>query len=244
MAKLLERLIDRKMLQAIAAEHNKGRRLLVGTTQLDAQRLVIWNLGALAASGRPDALKLFRRILRASASIPVAFNPVYIKVQAAGQEYDEMHVDGGVMAEVMLYENAISFLTATKKLGSLGSLITNRTRKLYIIRNAQIYPEYESVKPKIGAIGTRAIGSLIKSQGMGDLYRIYTLAQRDGLDYNLAFIPKDFHPKRPSEFDTNYMDQEFNMAYNLARCGCEWVKYPPGFVPADLQSVSGQQVQP
>ena len=241
LAKLLERLIDRKMLQAIAAEHNKGRRLLVGTTQLDAQRLVIWNLGALAASGRPDALKLFRRILRASASIPVAFNPVYIKVQAAGQEYDEMHVDGGVMAEVMLYENAISFLTATKKLGSLGSLITNRTRKLYIIRNAQIYPEYESVKPKIGAIGTRAIGSLIKSQGMGDLYRIYTLAQRDGLDYNLAFIPKDFHPKRPSEFDTNYMDQEFNMAYNLARCGCKWVKYPPGFVPADLQSVSGQR---
>ncbi|MGA8572196.1 MAG: patatin-like phospholipase family protein [Desulfobaccales bacterium] len=241
LAKLLERLIDEKMLQAIAAEHNKGRRLLVGTTQLDAQRLVIWNMGALAASGRPDALKLFRRILRASASIPVAFNPVYIKVQAGGQEYDEMHVDGGVMAEVMLYENAISFLTARKE---LGSLISNRSRHVYIIRNAQIYPEYESVKPKIGSIGARAITSLTKSQGMGDLYRIYVLALRDELDYNLAFIPKDFHPKRASEFDTNYMDQEFNMAYNLASSGYQWSKWPPGFVPANLHPISGQQVQP
>jgi predicted acylesterase/phospholipase RssA len=64
--------------------------LLVGTTRLDAQRQVIWDMGAIVASGHPD----FPQILRASASIPVAFNPVYIKVKAAGQEYDEMHVDG------------------------------------------------------------------------------------------------------------------------------------------------------
>ncbi len=83
LAELLERLIDENVLQAVAAEHNKGRRLLVGTTQLDAQRQVIWNMGAIAASGHPDALKLFRQVLRASASIPVAFNPVYISVEAA-----------------------------------------------------------------------------------------------------------------------------------------------------------------
>ena len=117
LAELLERLIDENMLRAIAAEHNKGRRLLVGTTQLDAQRLVIWNMGAIAASYHPDALKLFRQVLRASASIPVAFNPVYIKVKAAGQEYDEMHVDGGVKAQVMLYGEAINLFTTGKKLG-------------------------------------------------------------------------------------------------------------------------------
>ena len=116
LAELLERLIDENLLQAVAAEHNKGRRLLVGTTQLDAERQVIWNMGAIAASGHPDALKLFRQVLRASASIPVAFKPVYIRVQAAGQEYDEMHVDGGVRAEVMLYEEAISFSTPGKNL--------------------------------------------------------------------------------------------------------------------------------
>jgi len=237
LAELLERLIDANMLQAIAVEHNKGRRLLVGTTQLDAQRQVIWNMGAIAASGHPDALKLFRQVLRASASIPVAFNPMYIKVKAAGQEYDEMHVDGGVRAEVMLYEDALKLFTARK---ILGSLAPERPRKLYLIRNAQVYPEYESIKPHIAKIGSRAITSLTKYQGVGDLYRIYVLAQRDGIDYNLAFIPADFHPKRASEFDTKYMNEEFDMAYNQARAGYRWSKYPPGFEPANSQTAPGK----
>jgi hypothetical protein len=236
LAKLLVHLIDDNMIQAIAAEHNKGRRLLVGTMQLDAQRLVIWDMGAIAASGHPDAPKLFRQILRASASIPVAFNPVYIKVKAGGQEYDEMHVDGGVKAEVMLYETALNLFTSKKKGGAelTRKLYPDRPRKLYLIRNAQVHPEYESVKPHISDIGTRAISSLTKFQGVGDLYRIYVLTQRDGIDYNLAYIPLDFNPKRTSEFDTKYMNEEFNMAYDLARSGLEWSKYPPGFEPAPL----------
>jgi hypothetical protein len=79
---------------------------------------------------------------------------------------------------------------------------------------------------------------------VGDLYRIYVLAQRDGIDYNLAFIPVAFHPKRNSEFDTKYMNQEFELAYNLARSGYKWSKYPPGFEPANSQTAPGQQVQP
>ena len=229
LAELLTRLIDDKMIQEIAAEHNKGRRLLVGTTQLDAQRQVIWNMGAIAASGHPDAPKLFRQVLRASASIPVAFNPVYFKVKVGGQEYDEMHVDGGVRAEVMLYENALNLFTARKR---IDPRIHTRPRNLYIIRNAQVSPEYDKVKPHIEDIGTRAISSLTKYQGVGDLYRIYVLAQRDGIDYNLAYIPVDFHPKRDSEFDPKYMNEEFNLAYNLARSGYKWHKYPPGFEPA------------
>jgi hypothetical protein len=228
LAELLERLVDEKMIQEIAIEHNKGRRLLVGTTQLDAQRQVIWDMGAIAASGHPDAHKLFRQILRASASIPVAFNPVYLKVKAGGQEYDEMHVDGGVRAEVMLYEAALNLFTAKKK---LSHQIPDRPRKLFIIRNAQVAPEYESIKPHISKIGARAISSLTKYQGVGDLYRIYVLAQRDGIDYYLAYIPEDFHPKRTSEFDTKYMNEEFNLAYSLARSGYKWHNYPPGYEP-------------
>jgi hypothetical protein len=237
LAKLLERLVDDQMIQAIAAEHKKGRRLLIGTTQLDAQRRVIWDMGAIAASGHPDAPKLFRQVLRASASIPVAFNPVYIKVKAGGVEYDEMHVDGGVRAEVMLYEDALKLFTIKETAREkLAVSLPDHVRKLYIIRNAQVSPEYESVKPHIADIGTRAIGSLTKYQGVGDLYQIYVLAQRDDIDYNLAYIPLDFHPKRTSEFDTQYMNEEFNLAYNLARAGYKWSKYPPGFIPARGES--------
>jgi predicted acylesterase/phospholipase RssA len=104
---LVAKLIDAKMLQEIAAEHRRGRRLIVGTTQLGAQRLVIWDIGAIADSGHPGALALFHKILVASASMPAFFPPQYFEVEAGGQKFAEMHVDGGVMAEVMLYENAI-----------------------------------------------------------------------------------------------------------------------------------------
>jgi hypothetical protein len=229
LAELLAKLIDDKVLQEIAAEHLKGRRLLVGTTQLDAQRLVIWNMGAIAASGHPQSLELFRKILLASASIPGAFPPQYFSVEAGGEKFEEMHGDGGVMVEVMLYEDAI-------KPFAIGG---HRHRKLFIIRNQQVYPEWKKVKPQLKHIASRAIDSLTKSQGIGDLYRLYVYAQRDNIDYNLAFIPADFQVKSTTAFDTSYMNQLFDFAYNLAKAGYPWSKYPPGFEPSRLGAATG-----
>ena len=172
--------------------------------------------------------------------MPVAFNPVYIKVKAAGQDYDEMHVDGGVKVQVMLYGDALNLFVSRERIGTQAP----QPRKLYIIRNAQVSPEYESIKRRLSLIGARAIGSLTKNQGVGDLYRIYLLAQRDEIDYNLAFIPADFKTKRASEFDPKYMNQEFELAYNLARSGYNWSKYPPGYEPANSQAAPAQRVQP
>ena len=191
MEELVARLVDDKLLAEIAREHRKGRRLLIGTTQMDAQRLVIWNMGAIASSGSPQALALFRKIMVASASIPAFFPPQYFEVEAGGRRYQEMHGDGGVMTEVMLYENALKpFSTAEQ-----------RERRLYIIRNEQVYPQWKNIKPQLKDIASRAVDSLLKSQGIGDLYRLYTYAKRDDLEYNLAFIPRDFTLKSNSEFD-------------------------------------------
>jgi len=222
LAELLAKLIDEKMFQEIAAEHLKGRRLLVGTTQLNAQRLVIWNMGAIAASGHPQALELFRKILLASASIPAAFPPQFFTVEAVGEQFGEMHVDGGIEVEVMLYEDAI-------KPFAVGG---RRARELYIIRNQQVYPEWKSIKPQLKDIALRAIDSLTKSQGIGDLYRLYVYTQRDGIDYNLGFIPADFQAKHTSEFDPAYMNHLFQRGHEMARSGYPWSKYPPGFDPA------------
>ena len=237
LAKLLEQYITEPMFQAIAAEHQKGRRLFIGTTQLDAQRLVIWNMGAIAASGRPEDLELFRKILLASASIPAAFPPQYFNVEAGGKEYKEMHVDGGAMAEVILYESA---LQPFARIENIPVSMQNRPRILYIIRNSQIKPDWQNVKSRLTAIAPRAIDTLIKAQGVGDLYRLYTFARRDGLDYNLAAIPLDF-PDHPKEmFDTEYMNKLFNLAYGLARQGYPWLKHPPFF---RLEPVVGSQPQ-
>lgn len=222
LTRLVARVIDADLLHKVAQEHLKGRRLLIGTTQLDAQRLVIWNMGAIAASGHPQALELFRKIMVASASIPAMFPPQHFEVEAAGSSFQEMHVDGGTRAQVMLYESSVRFLTVTSR----------RPRKLFIIRNEQVHPEWQDVKPQLKYIAIRSIATLLKSQGVGDLFRLYVFAQRDQFDYNLAYIPPDFTPRPTSPFDTDYMNKLFQLGYQMACCGQPWRKYPPGYEPA------------
>ena len=225
MARLIERYVDRPMLDAIAAEYAKGRLLLVGTADLDALEPVIWNMTAIAASQDPRALDLFRRILRASASIPGAFPPVMIDVEVDGVRHQEMHVDGGTIAQVFLYPPSLEIGALSAEQGA------QRKRSLYIIRNARLDPDWASVERKTMSIAARAISSLTQTQGVGDLYRIYLTTQRDGFDYNLAFIPPTFNVAHREEFDTNYMQHLYATGKQLAEAGYRWEKYPPGYLP-------------
>ena len=235
LARLLELYVDEAMLAEVAAQHKKGRRLIIGTTQLDAQRLVLWDMGAIATSGHPDAIKLFRKVMLASASIPGAFPPQYIKVEAGGGFYDEMHVDGGTTAQVILYETALDPATM---MAGLDTLSRGRPRILYIIRNSQVKPEWEDVRPRLAPIGARAISTLIKYHGVGDLYRLYAFAKRDKMDYNLAAIPPDAAPTRGREpFDQIYMNQLFDLGYDMAVKGYPWMNYPPFFNPKPVFKV-------
>jgi len=226
--RLIASLVDRKLLDAIAAEYGKGRLLLIGTTNLDAQRAVIWNVGAIAASGHPRAVELVRDILIASAAIPAAFPPVMIDVEVDGRHYQEMHVDGGTVTQVFLYPPSLKIREVSEAAG------LKRDRRVYIIRNARFEPEYVETPRRTLSIAGRAVSSLIATQGIGDLYRTYLNAQRDGIDYNLAFIPSDFTAKEKEAFDCEYMHKLFNVGYDMGRNGYPWQKYPPGFDQARL----------
>jgi len=222
---MLEDVIDVKMLEEIVVEHDKGRRLFIGTTNLDAKRPVIWNIGIIAKSGAPNALQLVRDIMVASASIPGVFTPMYIKVEAEGRHYDEIHVDGGTSSQVFLYPASLDMRWAIRQIGLKGK------SRIYVIRNSRIEPDWETVKPKIVPILGNTISTLIRTQGIGDLYRIYLGAQRDGMDYNLAFIPSDFEEKPEEAFDPEYMSKLFDLGYRMAQNGYPWEKAPPGFEP-------------
>lgn len=233
--------ITQEVLDAVAAEYLKGRILLVGTTQLDAQRLVIWNMGAIAASGKPGALELFRTVLLASASMPSIFPPVFIPVVANGKPYEEMHVDGGTFTEVMLYNEALSPILShvedVKKIvgdNEKFERLLNRKRALYVIKNDQKEPEWSSVKDRIAPIAGRAIGTLIKSHYDGDIYRIYVLAERDEISFNLASIPEGNNIKATNGmFDTVYMQKLYKLAFEKAKNGYPWSNYPPDYVPLE-----------
>ncbi len=219
----LEKAVNQEMLDAIAAEYQKGRLLLVGTTDLDARQGVIWNLTKIAASHDPGAPELFRKIMIASAAIPGAFPPTMIDVEVGGQRYQEMHVDGGCTAQVFVYPPSINLAALSRERG------IERTRRLYIIRNSRLDPDWADVERSMLTIAGRAISSLIQNQGVGDLYRIYTTTQRDQVDFNLARIPSTFKAVHKEDFDTKYMRALFDDAYKSAEQGYPWEKVPTGF---------------
>jgi predicted acylesterase/phospholipase RssA len=221
---LLSQMITDDLLARVAQEYRNGRLLLVGTTDLDALRPVMWNMGAIAASGAPNARDLFCQVLMASASIPGAFPPVMIDVEVDGKRYQEMHVDGGAMAQVFLYPPGLMELVRANK----GVLAVDRERKAYIIRNARFVPEWASVKRWTPQIAMRSIDSLLTTQGLGDLYRIYFTCRKDGMDYNLAHIGADFTVPHTAQFEPTYMKALFDYGYELGSRGYPWKKTPPG----------------
>jgi len=218
---LISRYVNQSMLDAIGREYLNGRLLLIGTTDLDAQRPVIWNIGAIATSGRPEALDLFRRILLASAAIPGVFPPVMIDVDVGGRRYEEMHVDGGAFAQAFLIPSRVQLAIAR------GEQQPARPRVAYVIRNARLDPEWAQVDRRLLSIGPRAIGTMIHSSGLNDVVRIYFTARRDGIDYNLAYIGSDFTAERRTEFDTAYMQALFAYGHAKALAGTAWTKVPP-----------------
>jgi predicted patatin/cPLA2 family phospholipase len=226
--KLIAKEADTTMIEKIAIEHKKGRRLLVGTTEINTQRLVIWDMGAIASSPAPmhEKRTLFHRILLASAAMPILLPPQPIVVEAGGKRYLEIHVDGGVATQVMVFEDAV------KPDSELFNL-KDKCGYLYVIRNQKVDPELKKLKSDLRDIANRSAYSLTKYQGIGDLYRIYTQNKgRQNFDYNLVYIPpKVALPKTEDLLSKSYMRQLFNIGYNMALSKCCWYKSPPGLHP-------------
>lgn len=219
--RLISQYVDRTMLQRIAAEYESGRMLIIGTTNIDAQRPVYWDMGRLAQYNSPEAVTLFRKILLASASIPGVFPPVQIPVVAGGGSYQELHVDGGTTRQLFFSPTAFSFRKLDKALG----LKIDRT--LYIIRNGKINPEWEQTPATTVALAERSIETLIKSQSIGDLTRMYAHSTKDGIKYRLVAIPDEFKAERKQPFDHGYMTKLYATGEAVAGQGIVWMNAPP-----------------
>ncbi len=219
--KLVSNYVTEKMMAGLVREHARGRRLLIGTTNIDAERPVIWDIGAIASSGQPGSEKLIEDILVASASIPGVFPPVRLNVVADGQRFDELHVDGGTSNQAFLFPSNFSTRDADLESGF------KRERTLFVIRNGKVTPEYSQVKPRLTAIVAKSVSSLIKNQGIGDLYRMYALAQRDNIAFNATWVPESFTMKETTPFEPKFMRALFDLGYEEGRSGINWKQQPP-----------------
>jgi Patatin-like phospholipase len=216
-------LVDKAMIERIAEEYGKGRLLLIMTTNLDQGRSVIWNIGAIAASGYPGSQELIVDVLRASAAIPGLFPPVMLDVIVDGKRYQEMHVDGGAVAQAFLYPPSLNLKTNSARFG------IQRKRVAYVLRNGRLFRPEENVKRQTLSIATQAISTMTATSGVNDTYRMYLTTKRDGVGFNLAYIDNDFTLPYKGPFDQGYMRALFEYGYEKGKAGYRWHKTPPGY---------------
>lgn len=220
LAATIARFLDEQMLAEIAAAYDAGRVLLIGTTDLDARRGVIWNIGAIARSGSPEALTLVRKVLLASASIPGAFPPVMFDLEADGQRFQAMHVDGGAVAQLFLFPERVAFAQRSRER-------TSAPTRIWVIRNGRLRPRREMTARRTVSVLAAAASTMTQASGGYDVTRIWLRAQRAGLGFNLAFVGEDFAVPYETAFDPTYMRALFEYGEARMRAGTAWVTAPP-----------------
>lgn len=217
---MVERYLTRDVMARIAAEHRKGRRLLVLTSNLDSQRAVIWNMGAIALSGRPDALKLFQDVIIASASIPGLFPAVLIKARSGNQSFEEMHSDGGSASAILTFPEG--WMAGPE----VGAWPKGHKLNMYIIVNNALIPEFSATRNNTFSVMARANSSLIKSQARSALLATYGYAQKNGFRFRVASIDTQVPYKVTDPFNTDYMRAVYRLGYAEMANGSLWKERP------------------
>jgi hypothetical protein len=219
---LIARHVDAGLLEAIGREHRTGRRLYIVTTNLDAQRTAIWDMGRIAASGDPGALELFRNVMAASATVPGVFSPVLIGVEANGRSFAEMHVDGGVTSNVLIVPEAV--------LVSGTPLFPPESRpKVYIIMNGKLAPDFQVVRASTLPIVTRSFETSVRANTRSTLLASLQFAKSRNWEFNIAAIDADYPKSSAGVFDPVYMGQLFDYGYQRGRSGALFQSTPSEF---------------
>ena len=226
LAEVIASYVNRDLMRAVAREHNRGRRLLISTTNLDAERPVVWDMGRIAQRGNKQGLALFRKILLASAAIPAVFPPVIINVTAGGRKLQELHVDGGTTGQVFFLPPQL--LVRNVVPGKRRPLSKNTSLDLYIVMNGSLSPKFETVATRTTDIAGRSLWTIMKQQAIGDLYKLYVEARNNRMSYRLASIPDSFTMKSSEPFDLKYMRALFQKGFDLGKSGYDWSRLPPG----------------
>jgi hypothetical protein len=208
--RLIEQRATPKLLSEIAAEHRRGRRLLVATTNLDAGRRVVWNMGVIAERGDDKALKLFRDVLLASCSIPGFFPSVAIEVEADGKKFQELHGDGTLTAPFFVVPESMFAASGTSR-PPLG--------QLYVLVNAKLSPDFRMTERNLAGILGRSIDVALTSALRAEIMLMYAGAQRNGIGLHVAHVDPAFnHPAR-GPFDGKYMQALFEFGVEHGKKG-------------------------
>jgi len=216
-------------IRQVAAEHQKGRRLYVGTTDLDVRRGVFWDMGAIASRDTPESRALFRKVLLASAAIPGFFPPVPIEVTVDGRRHVERHIDGGVSSSMFF---APPWVPPEERDALPPSWLHGSD--LYILVAGKMYPDPTPVKSRSLAIAGNAVSTILFDQTRSDLHKLFLLSIVSGMNYNLSVIPRELaSPIESTSFKPAEMTLLFDSGAEWARNHGKWRDSPPGGEPGE-----------
>jgi hypothetical protein len=212
-----------KILQKIAEAHRRGRRLYVGTTNLDTKQLVVWDLGAIAARNSTESRSLFQRVLLASCSIPGLLPPVPIDIEIDGRRFTELHVDGGVTACVFIQP-------AMMGIGPNGEQPSEASpTAIYVIVAGKLHQTAAPTRRELFSIAGEAMNAVLQSKMEGELATLFMLARYARADFKLIGIPQDYQtPSNNMSFDQEVMRGLFDEGLRRGRDGTTWRSFPPG----------------
>lgn len=217
------------ILKQIAEAHREGRRLYVGTTDLDTKRLVVWDLGAIADSDDPNKLELFRDVLLASASVPGLLPPVEIDIEVNGQRHAELHVDGGVAASLFLQPAMLGMSASDPDEAKVRDDLN-----VYVIVAGQLRLPRRRVQRKLSAVLEESVGGVLQSQMDGDLLKTYLLSRWAGASFALTAVPRDLAEEAsPLVFDPSNMQKLFDVGYKHAATKAGWQNAPLSLSPEE-----------
>ncbi len=212
--RLLDPFVDQAMLEAVAARHAQGRRLLVATTDLDSQRTVIWNMGEIAAVGGPAALRLFRDVLVASASLPGLFPPRRIIVEHQGAAYEEMHVDGGVATPLFVMPEAmLRWKNLRHRL---------QRSRIYLIVNTVLEQAPRTTPNNVPAILIRSFDTMLRFSYRQAISMTTNFCAAHRLPLSITSIQAEPALGNMMSFDTPSMTRTFDAAFERAMAGTLW----------------------
>ena len=220
--KLLESQITPSLMEMIAAEHRKGRRLYVGTTNLDTRRLVVWDMGAIACRPCPEGCRLFRDVLLASCSVPGMLPPVKFELEVDGCRVTELHGDGGATAQLFMPSHVFAMVDKSEP------------ANMYTIVAGKLYADAAPVRAKILPVLGASANSLIYAYCRADASNLYGQARAAGMKYHLTSLPAAFPTLENSvDFNPERMQKLFDEGVTQGATGPAWRTGAPGLSPGD-----------
>ncbi|CAN5524964.1 patatin-like phospholipase family protein [soil metagenome] len=215
--KLIDNVVDENLLAAVAREHRKGRRFYVGTTHLEARKLAVWDMGAIACQG-PGAIDKFRDVLLASSSVPGVLPPVRLTCTREGKACSELHADGGTTASLFVPQGLIA---PAPNGGPSGT-------NVYVIVAGKLFADPGKVRSRVLPVLSASANSIVYASARAEIATIHHLSRLAGANFHLTAVPAG-DPADPMglAFDPKEMSRLYEVGYCQTVSGPAWMTSPP-----------------